>query len=369
MTNSPPIHIIEPRLVDNVGHCLSLVHALATAVSDAGAAERLTIWGGAGAATVWRGPGQLKPYFRRRWRRLQALWLLRRLLREPGRILIATAGTADLVIAELAAAGRIIAPHKLHLFVHWVGAKADKTKLLKRVARRQPNLRIFGPTPAVVDLFSRCGFKASLAPYPVESAAEPEAPTAAEPFRHLLVAGGARLDKGLDRVVALVEEMDARGMALPITIQTSTEAQHASDSEVASLIERLRRSNYSGLELHSEAMSPEAYRALFRGAVVVQPYRAADFADRVSGVTLDALGAGAPVVATEGTWMASLISAHDAGVAVSDLGPASLLHAIESVLTDHAGFAARARLASARLREAHSARPLIDALLAGESAS
>ncbi len=367
MSSALPIHIVEPRLVDNVGHCLSLVHALATAIDDAGAGERLTIWGGTGATAVWRGPGQLRPYFHRRWRRLQALWLLRRLLREPGRILIATAGTADLVLADWAAAGRTIAPHKLHLFVHWVGAKADKAKLLARIARRQPNLRIFGPTPAVVDLFARCGFQASLAPYPVESPAEFEARAVTEPFRHLLVAGGARLDKGLDRVVALVDEMEVRGMTLPITIQTSAEAQHVRDGAVPGLLERLRRSSYSGLELHAESMSPDAYRALFRGAVVVQPYRASDFADRVSGVTLDSLGAGAPVVTTEGTWMARLIGAHNAGVAVADLGPASLLHAIETVLADHAGFAARARLASASVREAHSARALVDALLAEEA--
>lgn len=369
MTSALPIHIIEPRLVDNVGHCLSLVRALAIAIDEAGAGKRLTIWGGAGAAAVWRGPGQFRPYFHRRWRRLQALWLLRRLLREPGRILIATAGTADLVMADWAAAGRTIAPHKLHLFVHWVGAKADKARLLARIARRQPNLRIFGPTRAVVDLFVRCGFEASLAPYPVESPTELEAPVATEPFRHLLVAGGARMDKGLDRVVALVEEMQARGMDLPITVQTSAEAQHLRDGEVADLLERLRRSSYGGLELHAEPMSPDTYRALFRGAVVMQPYRASDFADRVSGVTLDALGAGAPVVATEGTWMARLIGAHNAGFAVANLDPTSLLQAIETVLADHAGFATRARLASARVREAHSARTLVEALLAEEAAS
>lgn len=367
MTSILPIHIVEPRLVDDVGHCLSLVRALATAVADAGAAERLTIWGGAGSAAFWRGPGQIRPLFRRRWRRLQALQLLRRLLREPGRILVSTAGTTDLVLAELAAAGRTIAPHKLHLFFHWVGAKAGKTKLLTAIARRQPNLRIFGPTPAVVELFARCGFDASLAPYPVEPAAD--VPTAAEPFRHLLVAGGARLDKGLAHIVALVDAMTSRGTALPITIQTSAETQHARDSEVAGLLDHLARSSHRGLQLCSEALGPDAYRALFRGAIVVQPYSAADFADRVSGVTLDALSAGAPVVATAGTWMARLVDAHRAGIAVADLGPASLLRAIESVHADYAGFSARARLASASLREAHSARGLVDALLADEGAA
>lgn len=367
MSDAPPIHIVEPRLVDDVGHCLSLVRALAAAASAAGAGERLTIWGGVGAAKFWRGPGELRPVFDRRWRRIQALRLLRRLLREPGRILIATAGTTDLVLAEIAAAGRTIAPHRLHLFVHWVGAKANKTRLLEAIARRQPNLRIFGPTPAVVDLFARCGFRASLVPYPVEAAAD--APGQAEPFRHLLVAGGARMDKGLDRIVALVDEMTAKGMRLPITIQTSAEAQHARDAEVAALLDRLRHSKHPALAVRAEALAPDAYRALFRGAIVIQPYRAADFADRVSGVTLDALGAGAPVVATAGTWMARLIDAHGAGIAAADLGAEGLLAAIETVHADYAAFAARARLASQQLREAHSARALIDALLADAGAS
>lgn len=362
-----PIHIVEPRLVDDIGHCLSLVHAIATAVADAGAADRLTIWGGAGSAAFWRGPGQLRPVFQRRWRRLQSLTLLRRLLRDPGRILISTAGTTDLALAAVASAGRTISPNKLHLFVHWVGAKAGKAKLLERIARRQPNLRIFGPTPAVVDLFARCGFDARLVPYPVEPVAE--APATGEAFRHLLVAGGARIDKGLDHIAALVDEMNARKMTLPITVQTSAEAQHARDDEVSSLLERLRGSGYRALELRAEAMAPDAYRALFHGAIALQPYRAADFADRVSGVTLDALGAGAPVVATAGTWMARLIAAHGAGTAVADLGPASLIEAIETVLADYAGFAARARVAAASVRKEHSARALIDALLEGGEAA
>ena len=125
-------------------------------------------------------------------------------------------------------------------------------------------------------------------PYPVEATAE--VPAEVEPFRHLLVAGGARMDKGLDRIVALVDEMQARGLAFPITIQTSAEAQHARDAEVAALLDRLRHSNYSALVLRSEALAPDAYRALFRGAIVIQPYRAADFADRVSGVTQTTYG-------------------------------------------------------------------------------
>jgi hypothetical protein len=355
-----PLHIIEPRLVGDTGHCLSLVRALAGAAAQAGAGDRLTIWGGAQAAASWHGPGRLVPHFHPRWRRVQAFFLLRRLLREPGRILISTAGSTDLLMARWASAGRIDAG-KLFLFVHWVGAKADKTKLLAAIARRQPNLQILAPTEAVADLFARCGFPTRQVPYPLEAADD----AAATPFRHLLVPGGARLDKGFDKVVALVEAMHSRGCALPIVVQTSAEPQHLKDGTLQRLLERLSMSGHRPLRLLPDALDPTAYRALFRGALVLQPYAAREFADRVSGITLDALAAGAPVVTTEGTWMARRVREAQAGVASDDLSPPGLLRAIDTVLADYAGYAARARQASARLRAEHSARLLIDIVLAG----
>lgn len=362
MSPAPALHIVEPRLTGDTGHCLSLVRALARAAAEAGAGDRLTIWGGNEAAAAWRGPGTLEPHFRPRWRKLQGFLLLRRLLREPGRILISTAGTTDLVMADWAAAGRIPA-HKLFLFVHWVGAKAHKAKLLERLARRQPQVQILAPTAAVAELFTRCGFQVHTMPYPVEAGAD-QGQAAPVPFRHLLVAGGARLDKGFAQVVDLVEALHARGAALPIAVQTSAEPQHLKDRALSAALERLRASPYGGLRLLPQALGPAAYRALFEGAVVLQPYDAHEFADRVSGVTLDALAAGAPVVATAGTWMARLVAAERAGESPGEPGADGLLRAVEVVLADYAGYAARARGASARLRAGHSARALIDVVLA-----
>lgn len=353
-----PLHIVEPRLTGETGHCMSLVHALAVAAADAGAADRTTIWGGVEAEGGWHGPGQLRPYFQRRWRRLQAFWLLRRLLREPGRILISTAGSADLVTAQWAATDRI-APRKLFLFVHWVGGKAGKAGLLERIARRQPDIEILAPTDAVTALFTRCGYRTRRVPYPVEATGD--APAASP--THLLVAGGARLDKGFDKVVALVEALHARDSTLPVVIQTSAEPQHLRDPVVAGLLERLRTSGYPALRLLPDAMDADAYRALFRGAIVLQPYDAATFADRVSGVTLDALAAGAPVVTTAGTWMARLVGQDGTGIATDDLAPQGLLRALDAILDDASGYASRAARASARLRAEHSARALIDAVL------
>ncbi len=354
-----PLQIIEPTLSGVAGHCLSLVRALV----DAAPERDITVWAGRGAAAVWQPPGRLQALFHRRWRRLQALWLMRRLLRRPGPILVATAGTSDLVIADwaatLAATGRI-APHQLYLFVHWLGGKPGKAQRLSAIARRQPHIEILAPTPAVVDFFAGCGFPATLVPYPLAPSVTSNSPPG---FRHLLVAGGARLDKGFAEVVDLVAALQQRGLLWPITVQISSEDRHRNDPVLLEHITRLRSLGYAGLVLQATTLDPAAYRALFDGAVVLQPYRAQDFQSRVSGVTLDALAAGAPVVVTAGTWMADLVQRFGAGVATADLSAAGLIQAIESVLARHAQLANQAKAAAATVLAEHSARRLLDVVL------
>lgn len=354
-----PLHIVEPTLSGEAGHCLSLVRALAQAAPE----FAVTVWAGRGAAAVWPGPQRLVPHFDRRWRRLQALALYRRLLREPGRILVATAGSADMVLADWAARGRI-SPGKLFMLVHWLNAKRGKQRLLSGVARRQPGIEILAPTPATADFFADCGFRATVVNYPLaapDNAAVEDRPAAG--FSHLLVAGGARIDKGFDRVVDLVAEMQQRKLSLPIIIQVSLEPGQRDDRDLAHQLERLRGLRYGGLSLRDRPMDAAAYRAMFDGAIVIQPYRADDFRDRVSGVTLDALSAGSPVIATAGTWMAALLQRFDAGLAIADLSAASLLQAIDRLLADYPHYAARACVASAAVQSEHSARHLIDTVL------
>ena len=358
-----PLHIIEPTLTGDAGHCHSLIRALAGAAAPR---TDLTVWAGAPAAAFWQGPGRLAPIFQRRWRRLQAFWLVRRLLRQPGRILIATAGTADLVSAHWAANG-VIPPHKLFLFVHWLNAKPSKARRLAAMAQRQPHLEILAPSPSVADFFRQCGFKATLVPYPLEAQAAPAA-GASPVFKHLLVAGAARLDKGFAQVVDLVAEMQHRDLICPITVQTSVEQRHQHDQALGQQLARLQAIGYTGLRTPDQAMDPAAYRALFDGAIVVQPYRAQDFQDRISGVTLDALAAGCPVVVTAGTWAAQLVQRFEAGIATDDVSADGLLRAISPIQQDFARYAGNAQQAAASVRAEHSAQGLIDAVLAGVGA-
>lgn len=352
----PALHIIEPTLTGNAGHCHDLVRSLAQAAPECD----ITVWAGRGAGAIWQGPGRLEPHFRRRWRRLQALWLQRKLLRGPGRVLVATAGSSDLISADWAAAGTI-PPHKLFMFVHWLGRKAGKAKWLTALAKRQPNIEILSPTQALTSFFASCGFRSTLVPYPIDGCLHRAKPAAG--FRHLVVAGAARLDKGFDHVVDLVLEMQRRGTTIPIVVQASLEERHRDDQALAQQITRLRAANYPALTILDSTLTREQYLDLFEGGIALQPYRAADFEDRVSGVTLDALAAGCPLVVTEGTWMAKLARRFDAGVVTSDLSGVGLLRAAERVLADRARYAASALAASRPLAEEHSARRLLDIVL------
>lgn len=91
-----------------------------------------------------------------------------------------------------------------------------------------------------------------------------------------------------------------------------------------------------------ETLSPEGYAALFPGSICLQLYDRADFRDRVSGVTLDALAHGSPILATAGTWMAKLIEPFGAGVAVEEPTPGNLHRAVTQIIDDYAGFRDRA---------------------------
>ena len=352
------LHIVEPTLNNHAGHCHSLVEACAAAT---GSVEP-TIWAGRNSVGVWQGRGHIEPYFRRSLRRVQTFFLLRRLLREPGRVLISTAGTSDLLAADMAARDTI-PPGKLYFYFHWLGGKASKAGKLARIAARQPNLEILAPTATVADFFRDVGFRARIVPYPVprlEDAAGEAARIAS--FRHLVVAGAARLDKGFDRIVDLVAELARREARLPISVQASATHRDRHSPEIEREIARLCEAAYPALVLHTGTLEPAAYREAFRGGISVQPYLAADFSDRVSGVTLDALSAGCPVVVTAGTWMARVVEDHRAGVATADLSPAGLIQAIDTILADYPAYAARAAEAGRDLQNRHSAERMIDAI-------
>lgn len=356
------IHIVEPTLSSEAGHCHSFVESVCSARREGEAG--ITLYAGSRASLPRiEGMGiRVVPYFHRRIRRPEALLLYRKLLRGPGRIFVPTAGRADLMMLSLAA-GRSILPGKAFLYFHWVKPDPSKREFFRKTSRRQPGLTLMGPTETVVGVFRESGFRdVRVVPYPGSPA--PAAAAGAEgAFRHVLYAGAARRDKGFPAVVDFVRLLADAGSGIPMAVQASPDHYGKFDDGIPAELDRLRKSSHARITILPETLGAAEYRAMFDGAIVLQPYSKDDFADRISGVTLDAFSAGAPVIATAGTWMARAALRFGAGVALEDPSPVSILSAVEAVRAEYPRFRRNAIEAGSALRKEHDARQLLEVLL------
>ena len=93
-----PLHIVEPTLADSTGHCFSFLDSLCRVAGD----YPITVWCARGSGVSFQGNVAVKEFFYRRIRRLQAWWLYRGLLQQPGRLFVSTAGRFDLILLDLA---------------------------------------------------------------------------------------------------------------------------------------------------------------------------------------------------------------------------------------------------------------------------
>lgn len=353
------INIVEPTLTSEAGHCFSFVSSLCQADRK----TRFILWGNYfSLLTLPVKNTELKKYFFRKIRKIQSFFLYKKLLGTQEKILISTAGRIDLAIFDWVSKG-VIPSNKVYFYFHWINASHKKISRLKKLAIKQPNLVILGPTLSVVKVFQDAGFKhAHLVPYPISVEALKNS-AQVQPFSRVWFAGAARQDKGFGKVVDLIEYVGSLGLNIPFTLQTSSDHFGKYDTETKADIARLKRIAYAHLEILNDTLSTEVYSHLFAGAVCIQPYRAADFADRISGVTLDALSAGSPIVTSAGTWIARQVERFDAGIVVDTTSPEQLLTAIKKVIAEYECYSKKTIIAGQTLQDEHSANHLANVIL------
>ena len=365
---SPPtIHVIEPTLCDQTGHCHSFVGSLQAANTGVSPLH-LELWCGRGSASLFAESATFRthPVFFQALRKPQAFFLFRRLLRTPDKLFLSTATRLGLLLLHWAAKGTI-PPNKVFLYFHWLRLSERKRRFLEKIAVRQPNLVILTPSLEVLTLLTSCGFRnGQVVPYPVTPLAIPTvipSATVLPAFRHLLVAGAARMDKGFSHIVRFVEHLQNHGETIPIVIQASPPHNGRLEPGVRAAVARLVAIGYPHLQLIKSTQTTEEYHALFHGAISIQPYDRTEFAgDRVSGVTLDSLLAGCPVVVTDGTLMARQAERFGAGIAVDSADPETLWTAAQKIRADYATFQARALATGSTLQQENSAKHLLSIL-------
>jgi glycosyltransferase involved in cell wall biosynthesis len=350
------LHIIEPTLTGWAGHCHSFLSSVCSAVG----AYPMKLW--IGRSAIFNAPSdhaQIEYYFIRPIRRIQAFVLYRRLLAQSSRIFISTATRIDLSLLNFAARGSITS-RQVYCYFHWFRPSPKKIEFLKNIASKQPNLVIMGPTESAIAPFRKAGFHdVRVVPYPIT----PHTTADVKPeFRHLIFAGIARQDKGITRIADLVEHLTKENSDLPVVVQASTDHRSRYDNKTEQDIQRLEKTDYPHLQLIETALPQSEYMSLFDGGICLQPYDPVDFADRISGISLDALSAGCPLIVTTGTWSAHVVDRFGAGLALSDLSASSLLSAIQTLLADWYGFQDRARQAGLTLQQEYGASQLAEIL-------
>lgn len=361
--SAPPcINVVEPTLASEAGHCAALFRGLRAAAPGL----RFRVWIDRRARLPgWTDAGtQLEPVFHRRWRKLQALLLYRRLLRSGEPLLVPTATYFDLRALDLAAGGPL-PPHRAFLYFHKLRMSADRARALARLAQRQPALELFGTSEEIVARLREAGFTQVQRVLPVLAAGSgmPGATEGAPPaFRTLLSAGAARADKGFTHIVDLVECMAARGSHLPIAVQTSGDHYGRHDERTQADLARLRACRYAGLTLIDATLDGGQYAALFPGTVCLQPYERAEYADKMSAVTFDALRAGSPVITVAGTTMADIVTQSGAGIVIEAATAQALLAASEAAVGRFGELQARALAAGRAYDPGNSWAPMVGRL-------
>ena len=156
--------------------------------------------------------------------------------------------------------------------------------------------------------------------------------------------------------------LTAIGATVPITVQTCGDHYGRYDPATRAHLDRLHRLRYPALTLLPDPLMPREYAALFPGGISLQPYLRAEYASKMSAITLDSLSAGCPVVTVAGTSMAALVARFDAGAVVDDPNPSALWNACRALLADYPRYRDSARRGGEQIRRENSWAPLISAL-------
>ena len=117
------------------------------------------------------------------------------------------------------------------------------------------------------------------------------------------------------------------------------------------------------VQLLTKSLSSDEYDAeISRTDCMVLPYRRDSYFARISGVAVEGVTAGKPVIYTLGTWCEDLVKNSGAGIGVPDGDISSLAGAIEELANNFTIYKAQATARAAAARESNSAEAFVEKL-------
>lgn len=355
--------VIEPNLRSPSGHYAEFVRALGSVSGK----RVIQVYADPRADDLLSSMEGVVPFRREpRIGRFAAEWrTIVRAVREKTPFLVLTADARHAALLSLPAAGVGSSLGSARLFFHRAPTTVRDRLVAPLMGMARRHAVAVTATEQVAGELRKDGWRqVILVPYPMIPPPHPPEPL---PFRHLLMAGAARINKGLDILSELVCHWNSKGEKIPLFVQVSHKHAERHGRREGEVVKRLISCGYPGLHADGSAPDREEYLSRFRGALVLAPYAREQFASQVSGIVLDALLNGAPVIATRKTWPGDMVDRFGAGVTIAQRTPSALDEAIRAVLHDWDRYARAACHAGVILAREHDPRHLMDALIPGEN--
>lgn len=173
-------------------------------------------------------------------------------------------------------------------------------------------------------------------------------------------AGTPQQAKGLDTTAALADLMAPEREAGTVRFVARASSSHEADLANGRLLAKL--ANDSVTLLTGVLDQNEYVDALQSADVVLLPYRNRPFRTRTSGLVIDALSVGRPVVTTRHSWGGDLVENVEAGTTFTDGDVYDCRLALLEVVKRYPEFAKRAAAAAPVVREQFQAKHLADLL-------
>jgi len=186
------------------------------------------------------------------------------------------------------------------------------------------------------------------------------------PFR-MVALGSAREEKGwpvlVEAILQLNDDLEIRDQ-----VQFILQSNFYPEPDEATLqaYRRLRERRLSNVYLIDRSLpTDEYYRLLMDSSCVILPYRRSSYYSRTSGILVEAIAAGKPVITTIDTWLADELKAHGAGLTFEDGSVDGLVSAIRQMIEQMDQFAHQAQQSRAAWVQIHNPSNLFDQILEG----
>lgn len=365
MQNRKSLHIIEPALNLPHGHQFSFFENIC-ACSDG-----IDVHIYADRRFQYKPESKniyVHPYFIKQIKKWQVPFLVRKLVKEDKRIFFPTAETTHLISLKYFS-GKVIDKNRVFLFFHLINTDKGKYNIRNRmrrkfnffssVAKAQPNIVMFTPTETPRKFLLDCGYRYA---YQVNYPVNPDdfLPQKEKLFRHLLLSGDPRSDKGLKEIGDYTDYCTRNKLDIPLTIQRPENFDNYPEDTKGNIKKILQYEQLNSIPI---GLDLDTYLQQFGGAISLQLYDRILFADRASGVALDALMHGTPCITLSETWNAKLISRFGAGVVIDTPTPENIHAAVTEIINNYQEYSLKAEEGGKVVCKEHSMRNLLNLMM------